>query len=133
MLTMMAFNFFTISSTSILKKNFHIEKMALFDRELFIKRDDKLQLIEGVVGLNGNKARKFFSLLKSKTYNIICSFGGHQSNSMLALAKLSLHFNKRFIYFAKPLPIQLKNKPEGNFFQALNASMEVSLYLKFFI
>lgn len=76
--------------------------------------------------INGNKARKFFSLLQQPPQqSTIISRGGYQSNAMLALAKLSAHHHKRFIYYTSCIPERLKHTPSGNLQQALELGMEI--------
>jgi 1-aminocyclopropane-1-carboxylate deaminase len=67
----------------------------------------------------------------------VVSYGGSQSNAMLALAavvhyqntRLSLNDDdpkkKRFVYYTKRLPRFLKNQPSGNLFRAISLGMEL--------
>jgi 1-aminocyclopropane-1-carboxylate deaminase len=87
-----------------------------------IKRDD---LISNIV--NGNKARKLQYFLDNDFQHIqtIVSWGGSQSNFMLALAKLALHKKWDFHYYVKNLSKQLKQNPSGNYKQSLDFNMQV--------
>jgi 1-aminocyclopropane-1-carboxylate deaminase len=67
----------------------------------------------------------------------IVSYGGPQSNSMLAIAAVVHYQNsrespgdtvprcKRFVYYTKKLPRFLRNQPSGNLFRALSLGMEL--------
>lgn len=67
----------------------------------------------------------------------VVSYGGPQSNSMLALAAV-VHFQntqlstkvgdpkeKHFVYYTKKLPRFLRNQPSGNLFRAMSLGMEL--------
>lgn len=68
------------------------------DRKVYIKRDDLLHPF-----INGNKARKFKTLLEDnlKTKAII-SYGGNQSNAMLTLSHIAKLKGYEFIYVTPP-------------------------------
>jgi len=54
------------------------------------------------------------------------SIGGIQSNSMLAIAKIvAQHTDSHFHYITKPVPKFLKNKPSGNYSEALGLGVQV--------
>lgn len=66
----------------------------------------------------------------------VVSFGGPQSNAMLALAAVVHYQNtlqqqqplakkKRFVYYTKKLPRFLRNQPSGNLFRATLLGMEL--------
>ena len=78
---------------------------------------------------SGNKARKLAYILNSsdKYSHIekIVSFGGNQSNFMLALSQLSQIMNWKFKYWVKPLPKFLKQNPNGNFKLAVENGMQL--------
>lgn len=100
-----------------------MSKVRIFGKELYIKRDD-LNIVNGI---NGNKARKF-KFLSSSPFETIVSFGGIQSNSMLAIAKSIVENNlnsRQFLYITKHIPKKLKESPIGNFKTALNYGMKV--------
>ncbi len=86
--------------------------ITLCGKEIYIKRDDLLDL--GIVGFNGNKARKFLSLLDSQ-YEVFVSFGGNQSNAMQSLAALSSAYGREFFYITSEPPKFLRENPMGNF------------------
>ena len=96
-------------------------KIILEGREFFIKRDD---LIDPY--LAGNKYRKLYTLLNtpSTTYNKIISYGGTQSNAMLAIAALCKEKGWIFEYFTKPVTEIQKNQKFGNFYIAKELGME---------
>ena len=66
-----------------------IETICFNDQDYFLKRDDLLTPI------SGNKARKLHGLLQTdfSKYQRIISYGGAQSNAMLALAQFSQLFS----------------------------------------
>lgn len=102
-------------------KNSPVSKIILEGREFFVKRDD---LIDPC--LAGNKYRKLYTLLNisSNTYNTIISYGGTQSNAMLAIAAMCKKKKWQFIYYTKKLSETQKNEDEGNYAQALALGME---------
>jgi len=102
-------------------QNSPLSKIILGEREFFIKRDD---LIDPY--LAGNKYRKLYTLLNisSNTYNTIISYGGTQSNAMLAIAAMCKKKKWQFIYYTKKLSETQKNEGEGNYAQALALGME---------
>ena len=122
----------------------------------WIKRDDLLKLSPS--GISGNKARKMWAINHisiSQFPQCIVSYGGPQSNSMLALAAIVNSKNReyikatrdedcnniddedsamanaaatgpyRFVYYTKTLPRFLKKQPNGNLFRALSLGMEL--------
>lgn len=96
-------------------------KIILDEREFFVKRDD---LIDPY--LAGNKYRKLYTLLNTPNnrYNTIISYGGTQSNAMLAIAAMCKKKKWQFIYYTKRLSNTQKNKHEGNYAHALALGME---------
>ncbi len=90
-------------------------------REFLIKRDD---LIDPY--LAGNKYRKLYTLVNtpSDRYDTIISYGGTQSNAMVAIAKLCHDKNWRFLYYTKPLSEYQKRNVVGNYKTALDFGME---------
>lgn len=114
------------------------------DRLVYIKRDDLLRLDNS--NISGNKARKFLALNELNVEDfpdVVVSYGGPQSNAMVALAaivhsKNTRHQNqeessdtssssrkKRFVYYTKKLPRWLRNQPSGNFLRATSLGMEL--------
>ena len=89
-------------------------------RKYIIKRDDLL------LPIGGNKARKLYHLSKqdlSKVSSIV-SFGGAQSNAMLALSQFCKSQNIQFDYYTRAVPKWLKQKPLGNLANALDNGMQ---------
>jgi 1-aminocyclopropane-1-carboxylate deaminase/D-cysteine desulfhydrase-like pyridoxal-dependent ACC family enzyme len=99
--------------------------VEMFERSIFVKRDDLLMC--GLECLSGNKGRKFKPLITSYgTFgeNVV-SYGGAQSNAMLALARISSAQGMKFTYITKKIPHTLKEKPIGNYRTALEVGMKV--------
>ncbi|KAL7557855.1 hypothetical protein ACA910_009155 [Epithemia clementina (nom. ined.)] len=110
-------------------------------RAVYVKRDDRL-LLEGS-HVSGNKARKFLALNEMDESNFprcVVSYGGPQSNAMVALAAIVNFRNQeqesrrkalegadryRFVYYTKRLPRFLRNNPSGNLFRATALGMEL--------
>ena len=102
------------------------------ERVVYIKRDDKLRLVGSQT--SGNKARKMLALNGLSTAefpNCVVSYGGPQSNAMVALAAVVRYKNeesgsrKKFVYYTKSLPRFLKTQPSGNLFRAMSLGMEL--------
>ena len=102
-------------------KSSPISKIVLEGREFFVKRDD---LIDPY--LAGNKYRKLYTLLNTpkNTYNTIISYGGTQSNAMLAIAAMCKKKQWQFIYYTKKLSDTQKNEHVGNYADALALGMQ---------
>lgn len=90
-----------------------VEQREIFNRRFWIKRDDCIHTY-----CNGNKARKFFSLLDS-THKVWISYGGNQSNAMLTLAYLASIKGVAFHYV---MP-SFYGEPIGNLKMALSFGM----------
>lgn len=131
-------------------KSSPITPVILFNRLIYIKRDDLIANVDSIINnnneikLTGNKIRKFNYLLnpsnvlnsKNIISNTIISYGGIQSNSMLALTKICMHQNRIFYYFTNNVPNHIKLNPIGNFKLAIDYGMKVILYsyiLKFYM
>lgn len=86
-----------------------------------MKRDD---LIDPY--LAGNKYRKLYTLLKTSndTYKTIISYGGAQSNAMLAIAAMCQKKQWKFIYYTKRLSQTQKSMFNGNYAYALEFGMQ---------
>jgi 1-aminocyclopropane-1-carboxylate deaminase len=142
------------NKTAVLKPS-PVEEMIINGRRVFIKRDDLLRLPGS--GISGNKARKMFALNTipaDKFPTCVVSYGGPQSNSMLALAAVVNYKNRelmgsnsaaaaaaagdddddleeqspqpiRFVYYTKKLPRFLRKQASGNLFRALTLGMEI--------
>lgn len=132
-----------------------VEEKLIQGRRVFIKRDDLLRLHGSQI--SGNKARKMLAMNEIPTHDFpgcLVSYGGPQSNSMLALAALVNYKNreaevkenpsvedassfgigndmssqnrtKRFVYYTKKLPRFLRNQPSGNLYRAKTLGMEI--------
>ena len=122
-----------------------IERLLVRDRLVYVKRDDALHLPGSNVC--GNKGRKFLSLngIPSSDFpDAIVSYGGPQSNAMVALAAIvnsknnnaassssSVDANatakkkKRFVYYTKTMPRYLRKNPNGNLLRATALGMEM--------
>lgn len=89
---------------------------------MYFKRDDLIDPL-----LNGNKARKFYTLWNTPEgrYNHLFSWGGNQSNAMRALAYICSRKNWKFTYFTPPLPRWLIEQPIGNLADSLNWGIEL--------
>ncbi|MFA6137963.1 MAG: pyridoxal-phosphate dependent enzyme [Sulfurimonas sp.] len=98
-----------------------ISKINLGGRDFYVKRDDLIDPF-----LAGNKYRKLYTLLKTpkEKYNKIISYGGTQSNAMLAIAAMCRDKKWEFRYFTKPLSALQKEQNEGNFFHAITLGMQ---------
>jgi 1-aminocyclopropane-1-carboxylate deaminase len=118
-----------------------VEKRTINGRNVFIKRDDLLRLPGS--SISGNKARKMFLLNQLDAADFptcIVSYGGPQSNAMLALAAVVNYKNRqleeecgatesphriRFVYYTKTLPRFLRKQASGNLFRATSLGMEL--------
>lgn len=101
-----------------------LQEVTWRDRKVYIKRDDLLHPF-----INGNKARKFKTLLEDdlKT-KVIISYGGNQSNAMLTLSYIAKLKGYEFIYVTpKPSKI-LEQSPEGNFALAAQNGAKFEFY-----
>jgi len=109
-----------LQSSSFMNKT-PISKIILEDREFLVKRDDLFDPY-----LSGNKYRKLHRLLKTpkEHYNKIISYGGTQSNAMLAIAALAKQKGWVFEYYTKPLSKKQKEQEEGNYPIALSLGMQ---------
>lgn len=117
-----------------------ITEHTVFGRKIFLKRDDLLRLTRAndieTSAISGNKARKLkFLWHKRQTGTTgngetfpqyVASFGGVQSNSMVAIAKCC-YKRAIFYYFVKRIPPFLKKNPIGNFDVALDLGVNVSV------
>ncbi len=100
--------------------NSPVSKIELDGRVFYVKRDDLIDPF-----LAGNKYRKLYTLLQtpSQKLNKIISYGGTQSNAMLAIAAMCKNKGWEFFYYTKPLSKSLKNENRGNFYHAKNLGM----------
>ena len=97
-----------------------ISKITLEGRTFFIKRDDLFDKY-----LSGNKYRKLHTLLQTPKQNLkkIISYGGTQSNAMLAIAAMCKEKDWEFTYYTKPISQQQRDENIGNFYHAKNLGM----------
>ena len=98
-----------------------ISKLILDDREFLVKRDDLIDPF-----LAGNKYRKLYTLLKTPNskYNRIISYGGTQSNAMLAIAAMCAKKGWEFNYYTKKLSTFQKQNSDGNYADAIKLGMK---------
>ena len=101
-------------------QNSSFDPVVFAGRNYIIKRDDLL------LPIGGNKARKLYHLSKQDLSSIksIVSFGGAQSNAMLALSQFCSAQDIQFNYYTRPVPGWLKKKPLGNLAAALDNDMQ---------
>jgi len=97
-----------------------ISKISLDGRDFYVKRDDLIDPF-----LAGNKFRKLYTLLQapSNKFNKSISYGGTQSNAMLAIAAMCKTKEWEFIYYSKPISQTQKDLHVGNYFQAKEFGM----------
>mmetsp|Transcript_31628 Transcript_31628/g.68080 ORF Transcript_31628/g.68080 Transcript_31628/m.68080 type:complete len:217 (+) Transcript_31628:88-738(+) len=112
------------TASALRRAHSSVSAVSLFGRPVFIKRDDLL--VSCSCQLNGNKGRKFKHLLSSdKAPPAILSYGGTQSNSMLALSKIAESRGLDFRYICRKVPAHLASNPMGNYRAALQAGMQI--------
>lgn len=102
-------------------QNSPISKIYLEGRKFLVKRDDLVD-----PHLSGNKFRKLYTLLntpKSKFEKII-SYGGTQSNAMLAIAAMCKQKGWEFLYYTKGLSATQQTQIQGNYFYAIELGMK---------
>ncbi len=99
-----------------------VDTLQLRGRRFFVKRDDLVDPL-----LSGNKFRKLHSLIRTPAgrYRALRSYGGAQSNAMLALAALCRRKGWQFHYTVKTLPERLRQHPTGNLKQARELGMQL--------
>lgn len=100
--------------------NSPVSKIVLDGRVFYVKRDDLIDPF-----LAGNKYRKLYTLLNtpSNKFNKIISYGGTQSNAMLAIAAMCKNKGWALVYYTKPLSDEQKSENYGNFYHAKNLGM----------
>ena len=105
------------SSTIVSSK---IEEFTFNKRKFYVKRDDLIDPF-----LSGNKYRKLFSLiaLDSSSIDNVISYGGVQSNAMVALAALCKEKNWNFLYYTKQVNTS-NYLPTSNYHTALRLGMK---------
>lgn len=97
-----------------------ITKIKVDAREFFVKRDELIDPL-----LSGNKYRKLYKLLHTpkEQYRKLISYGGTQSNAMVALAALCRKKGWEFHYYTKPLSTTQLIEGEGNYHTACELGM----------
>lgn len=97
-----------------------ISKINLDGRDFYVKRDDLIDPF-----LAGNKYRKLYTLLKTpkNKFNKIISYGGTQSNAMLAIAAMCKSKEWEFVYYSKPIPKAIKEQEFGNLYESKKLGM----------
>ena len=100
--------------------NSPISKITLDGRDFLVKRDD---LIDPY--LAGNKYRKLYPLLQTPSNKLskIISYGGTQSNAMLAIAAMCKSKGWEFIYYTKTLSKIQREQNCANYFHAKRLGM----------
>lgn len=98
-----------------------ISKIELDSREFFVKRDDLIDPF-----LAGNKFRKLYTLLNTpkETYNKIISYGGTQSNAMLAIAAMCYKKGWEFTYYSKKVGKTQQKLDYGNLYHSVSLGMK---------
>jgi 1-aminocyclopropane-1-carboxylate deaminase len=100
--------------------------VSIFGRAAFIIRDDKVSTAMG--GLSVNKARKFKSLLSSLSERSnILSYGGCQSNALLALTRIASAKASTLHYFTSIISPDVKETPTGNYKQSILLGAKVDI------
>ena len=102
--------------------NSPIEKIKINNHELFLKRDDLLD-----IGFSGNKARKFYYYLVNEFPNIkkVISHGSAQSNAMYSISVLCKLRGWEFDYYVDHIASFIKQNPKGNYKAALKNGMNI--------
>ncbi len=97
-----------------------IDKITIDGRIFYVKRDDLYD-----EHLSGNKFRKLHKLLQTPKEHLdkIISYGGTQSNAMLAIAKMCFLKGWEFIYYSKPISDTQKEQEFGNLYEAKKLGM----------
>ena len=98
-----------------------ISKISLDGRTFYVKRDDLIDPF-----LAGNKFRKLYSLLQTskEKYTKIISYGGTQSNAMLAIASLCKSKGWNFEYYSKLMSKAPKEQNFGNLYESIKLGMK---------
>jgi 1-aminocyclopropane-1-carboxylate deaminase/D-cysteine desulfhydrase-like pyridoxal-dependent ACC family enzyme len=91
-------------------------------RDFFVKRDDLIHPL-----LSGNKSRKLqtFIDLPSSALTHVYSYGGSQSNAMVAIAALCHNKGWQFEYLTKTVATAAKSQVAGNLHTALQLGMQL--------
>lgn len=104
----------------------------LNQRKFYVKRDDLIDPF-----LSGNKYRKLFSLITADKSQIdtVVSYGGTQSNAMVALSSLCRQKNWTFVYYTKKVDtshyLQNSNYHTAVQFGMIHKQVDAELYRDF--
>lgn len=98
-----------------------ISEIVLDGKSFYVKRDDLLYPY-----LAGNKFRKLYALLETSQskYNTIISYGGTQSNAMLAIAFVCKMKGWNFLYYTKTSSKRVQEQSFGNLYQSKQLGMK---------
>ncbi len=115
-----------MDETNSFPKSSPIDTITFEGHSFYLKRDDLLH-----PDFSGNKARKFYYFLENNFPDIqkIISYGSAQSNAMYSLSVLAKMREWKFEYFLDHIADYLKDNPHGNYAEALNNGMQVSVGL----
>jgi 1-aminocyclopropane-1-carboxylate deaminase/D-cysteine desulfhydrase-like pyridoxal-dependent ACC family enzyme len=119
-------NVASVLKTPLSQMRTSLAPVSIFGRAAFIIRDDMVSTAMG--GLRGNKARKFKSLLSnlSERSNIL-SYGGCQSNALLALSRIASAKASSLHYFTSVISPDIKKNPTGNYKQSILLGAKVKI------
>ena len=98
-----------------------ISEIFLDGKSFYVKRDDLLYPY-----LAGNKFRKLYTLLETSQskYNTIISYGGTQSNAMLAIAFVCKMKGWDFLYYTKVSSKRVQEQNFGNLYESKQLGMK---------
>jgi len=98
-----------------------ISELYVDGRRFYVKRDDLIDPF-----LAGNKYRKLYTLLQTPPQKLktVISYGGTQSNAMLAIAAMCKSKGWEFVYYTKPVSHAQKDENCGNFYHAKRLGMK---------
>ncbi|CAH0526413.1 1-aminocyclopropane-1-carboxylate deaminase/D-cysteine desulfhydrase [Vibrio hippocampi] len=103
-------------------KDSPVTQHCFHGQRFYLKRDD---LLHG--HFNGNKARKFYSLLTEPAPKVtrLIGWGSAQANSLTALAALACVKGWKLTFYVDHKPHWLDKKPIGNYRTALELGAEI--------
>ena len=95
--------------------NTPVDSITMFDREIFIKRDDLLH-----PEFSGNKARKFayFLVHDFPGANKLIGYGSPQANSLYSMSALAKLRGWELDFYVDHIAAQIKTQTEGNYVAA---------------
>ena len=105
--------------------NSPVEAITLFDRDIFIKRDDLLH-----PEFSGNKARKFKYFLDHDFPNIkhVVGYGSCQANSLFSLSALAKLRGWKLSFYVDRIPPHLSDNPKGNYAAAIENGAQINIF-----